>query len=87
MCVTIDGVWICEWIYWPLTHTTRNCKNLTALSLIFTLYKLLHAKFSQIIVPSLVAARQRILTLETTATVLNSLLSGEYPTTELSTEQ
>jgi hypothetical protein len=22
-CVTIDGVWIGNWIYWPLVHTTR----------------------------------------------------------------
>jgi hypothetical protein len=28
MSVTIDGVWICEWIYWPLTHTTRNYQSL-----------------------------------------------------------
>jgi hypothetical protein len=26
--VTIDRVWIGEWIYWPLMHTTRNCKYL-----------------------------------------------------------
>jgi hypothetical protein len=26
MCVTIDGVWIGEWIYLPLIHTTRNYK-------------------------------------------------------------
>jgi hypothetical protein len=26
--VTIDGVWIGEWIYWPLIHTTRNYKHL-----------------------------------------------------------
>jgi hypothetical protein len=25
-CVTIDGVWIREWIYRPLIHTTRNYK-------------------------------------------------------------
>jgi hypothetical protein len=25
--VTIDGVWIGSWIYWPLIHTTRNCKS------------------------------------------------------------
>jgi hypothetical protein len=24
--VTTDGVWIGEWIYWPLMHTTRNYK-------------------------------------------------------------
>jgi hypothetical protein len=24
--VTIDGIWIGEWIYWPLIHTTRNYK-------------------------------------------------------------
>jgi hypothetical protein len=28
VCVTIDGVWIGEWIYWPLIHTTRNYKQL-----------------------------------------------------------
>jgi hypothetical protein len=22
--VTIDGMWIREWIYWPLTYTTGN---------------------------------------------------------------
>jgi hypothetical protein len=26
ICVTIDGVWIGKWIYWPLVHTTRNYK-------------------------------------------------------------
>jgi hypothetical protein len=26
--VTKDGVWIGEWIHWPLMHTTRNCKQL-----------------------------------------------------------
>jgi hypothetical protein len=26
--VTIDGVWIGELIYWPLTHTARNYKQL-----------------------------------------------------------
>jgi hypothetical protein len=26
LCVTIDGVWIGDWIYWPLTHITPNCK-------------------------------------------------------------
>jgi hypothetical protein len=26
--VTIDGVWIGEWIYWPLVHPTRNYKHL-----------------------------------------------------------
>jgi hypothetical protein len=24
VCVTMDGVWIREWIYWPLMHPTRN---------------------------------------------------------------
>jgi hypothetical protein len=28
MCVTIDGVWIGEWIYWPLIHTTQNYTQL-----------------------------------------------------------
>jgi hypothetical protein len=28
MCVTIDRVWIGEWIYWPLIHTTRNYKHI-----------------------------------------------------------
>jgi hypothetical protein len=37
--VTIDGVWIGEWIYWPLIHTTRNHKHLTAISLSSTLHK------------------------------------------------
>jgi hypothetical protein len=26
MCVTIDGVWIGEWIYWPLTHTHTHTR-------------------------------------------------------------
>jgi hypothetical protein len=26
--VTIDGVWVGEWIYWPLTHTPRHYKQL-----------------------------------------------------------
>jgi hypothetical protein len=28
MGMIIDGVWIREWIYWPLIHTTRNNKQL-----------------------------------------------------------
>jgi hypothetical protein len=28
MCVTIDRVWIGEWMYWPLIHLTRNYKHL-----------------------------------------------------------
>jgi hypothetical protein len=28
VCVTIDGVWIGEWIYWPLIHAPRDCKKL-----------------------------------------------------------
>jgi hypothetical protein len=28
ICVTIDGVWICGPIYWPLIHTTRNFMQL-----------------------------------------------------------
>jgi hypothetical protein len=28
VCVTIDGAWIGDSIYWPLTHTTRNYKYL-----------------------------------------------------------
>jgi hypothetical protein len=28
MCVTINGVWIGEWIYWPIMHTTRNYTQL-----------------------------------------------------------
>jgi hypothetical protein len=30
--VTIDEVWIGEWIYWPLMHTTRNYKQLQCYS-------------------------------------------------------
>jgi hypothetical protein len=26
-CVTVDGVWIGEWIYWPLTHMNRTTTN------------------------------------------------------------
>jgi hypothetical protein len=29
--VTIDGVWIGEWIYRPLTHTTRIYKQLNVI--------------------------------------------------------
>jgi hypothetical protein len=61
-------------------------QTLTALWLIYTLYKSLHAKCSQVVVSSLVLARQRILKMEISASVLTSLLSGGYPTTELSTE-
>jgi hypothetical protein len=28
MCVTIDGIWIGYWIYWPLLHTTHKDKQL-----------------------------------------------------------
>jgi microsomal dipeptidase-like Zn-dependent dipeptidase len=28
VCLSIDWVWIGEWIYWPLIHTTRNDKQL-----------------------------------------------------------
>jgi hypothetical protein len=41
--VTVDGVWIGEWIYWPLIHTTRNYKHY---KLIYTLYKLLEHQLS-----------------------------------------
>jgi hypothetical protein len=39
MCVTIDRVWIGEWIYCLLIHTTRNYKHLTTFSLISTIDK------------------------------------------------
>jgi hypothetical protein len=25
---TVEGIWINEWIYWPLIHTTWNYKHL-----------------------------------------------------------
>jgi hypothetical protein len=36
-CVTIDGVWICERIYWPLIHTTQNY-NYSAVADLHTLH-------------------------------------------------
>jgi hypothetical protein len=26
VCMTVERVWICEWIYWPSIHTTKNYK-------------------------------------------------------------
>jgi hypothetical protein len=47
ICVTIEGVWINEWIYWPLIHTTLNyVQAITALSLIYTRYKSLQHPLS-----------------------------------------
>jgi hypothetical protein len=46
--VTVDGVWIGEWIYWPLIHTNWNYKWLQRYRWVrhFTDH-LAHAKFSQ----------------------------------------
>jgi hypothetical protein len=30
--MTTDGVWIGEWIYWPLIHTTQNYKHYSAVA-------------------------------------------------------
>jgi hypothetical protein len=35
--VTIDGIWIGGWIYWPLIHTTRNYKHLNVIANLHTL--------------------------------------------------
>jgi hypothetical protein len=62
-------------------------QELTTLSLVSTLYKSLHAKFSPAC--SVFTSRCLVTALsngESSASVLMSLLSGEYPTTELSTE-
>jgi hypothetical protein len=59
---------------------------ITVLSPIFTFYKSLHAKFSAC---SVLTGRCLVTALssgDSSASVLKSLLSGEYPTTELSTE-
>jgi hypothetical protein len=68
------------------THDSE-LQVITALLLIYTFYKLLHAKSS----PACSAFTCRCLVTapsseESSASVLTSLLSGEYPTTELSTE-
>jgi hypothetical protein len=34
LCVTIDGVWICEWIYWPLIPDDLELQVITAPQLI-----------------------------------------------------
>jgi hypothetical protein len=81
--VTTDEVWIGEWIYWPLTHDSA-LQALTTLSLIYTLYKSLHAKSSPAC--SVFISRCLVTTLnngDSSSSVLMSLLSGEYPTNEL----
>jgi hypothetical protein len=57
MCVTIDGVWIIECIYWPLLHKTRKYKHLQR----FTNH---HSTFSLFrhAVPSPAVPWQRLLT-------------------------
>jgi hypothetical protein len=58
--VAIDGVWISEWIYWPIIQTTLNYKHFRVLPLISTLYSSLeHDKSSQF---SVVLPWQRIIT-------------------------
>jgi hypothetical protein len=79
--VTMDGVWIGELIYWPLIHTTGNYR---ALSLISTPYKSLHAKSS----PACSVFTNRCLVTalnnrNSSTSVLTSLPSGEYSSTEL----
>jgi hypothetical protein len=44
--VTIDWVRTGEWIYWTLIHNDSELQTSAALSLVYTLYKSLHAKFS-----------------------------------------
>jgi hypothetical protein len=42
----LDGVWIVEYIYWPLTGLTRNNYNTIAISTLYT--SLLHAIASSV---------------------------------------
>jgi hypothetical protein len=35
-CVTTDGIWIGNWIYWPLVHTTQNSSNYSTLTNLHT---------------------------------------------------
>jgi hypothetical protein len=83
MSATIDAVWICKCIYWPLIHHSER-QVITALSLISTLYKLLeHAKFSH---TSLDISWQRLLTVEILQRhALTPLPAGHRLATELPT--
>jgi hypothetical protein len=83
VCVTIDGVWIGEWIYWSLTHDSE-LQALAVLLLIYTPYKSLHIEASA---TCTVFSRHCLVTAlnseDSLASVLTSLLSTRYPTTEL----
>jgi hypothetical protein len=65
VCVIIGGVWIGEWIYWPLIHDTE-LQVITAPPLISTLYKSPQQPLSilQPTVSSPAVPWQRLLTVE-----------------------
>jgi hypothetical protein len=81
--VTLDGVWIGEWIYWPLLHKTLNYKHLQRYHWLpyFTNYYTLsllslHCLHCRCLVTALN-------NWDSSVSVLTSLLSDKYPATEL----
>jgi hypothetical protein len=80
--VTIDGVWIGEWIYWPLTPL--ELQVITAPLLISTNHQSKLRVFFQLAVSSPAVPWQQLLTVEILQLLaLRSFLSGEYPATEI----
>jgi hypothetical protein len=84
--VSIDWVLDCSSDLLTTYQHDSELQAITALLLIFTFYKSLHAKISPAC--SVFTSRCLVTVLNNgdfSASVLTSLLSGEYPTTELST--
>jgi hypothetical protein len=84
VCVTIDGVCIGEYIYWPLVHTAVTTSNYNGI---------VNPDTSQITgthikIFQFVFSRRFLVTdlnnEDSSVSVLTSLLSGEYSETELS---